>query len=299
VIHEPAGSDLLKMARCAKGPVRMKLWKCLLVTAALVACRPSTQSTATDGSSPSTTTVQTTTAQTVTTETAATQTTATAAATDTASKPDSAPNGAAIVRLGTKLPPVDEASKDPSFVAFRDELRKIVRARDTKRLLAVVDPKIRASFGPDNGIEGFRKMWKLDSGDSALWLELGRVLELGGSWQKASEGERFVAPYVFANWPESADAFESLAAVCPDTIVRESPDANAKAIARLQWHIVTIAKNDPRRKGDRNSAWRRVVLPDEREGWVESNCLRGQLDYRAGFEKQNGKWRMTYFVAGD
>lgn len=199
-----------------------------------------------------------------------------------------------------KLPPVDEASKDPSFAEFRNKLSSIVRQRDAAALLAVVDPKIRVTFGESNGIEGFKRQWKPENSDSPLWTKLDDVLSLGGAFEKIPDGsERFVAPYTFAKWPESSDAFETLVAVCPGAVVYEHPDRGSKALGRLDWNILQIAPEDPLRKGQQTTEWRAVVLPGGGTAWGESRCLRSSVDYRAAFEKKNGKWTMVYFIAGD
>lgn len=202
------------------------------------------------------------------------------------------------IQGGVRVVPVDEAAKDPSFVQFRDELRAILARRDTKALLATLDPTMKFSFGDQRGLDAFRAMWKPDAPDSKLWQKLDEVVALGGSW--STEGpKRFVAPYVYANWPEASDSFENVVAVCQAVPVREKAKATATTIARLDYQVVKIGPNDPIRKGGKDPAWREVVLPDGRSGWIESKCVRSPIDYRAAFEKKNGAWKMVFFVAGD
>jgi hypothetical protein len=77
-------------------------------------------------------------------------------------------------------------------------------------LLDVVDPGIKNTFGDDNGVQAFSRIWELDRADSALWGELRRVLTLGGTFEGP---DTFVAPYVFSNWPSEFDAFDHVALV--------------------------------------------------------------------------------------
>src|SRR5687768_14256373 len=58
---------------------------------------------------------------------------------------DSTTSPAPLAVTGPKLPFVDEAAKDPTFAAYRDQLLAAVRARDTKTVLALSDPNIRTS----------------------------------------------------------------------------------------------------------------------------------------------------------
>lgn len=207
------------------------------------------------------------------------------------------PHPVPLLQTGPRIIPVDEAHKDPSFAAFRSRLQSIVRRRDREELLTLVDPNIRVSFGDENGVEALRQT--LEAAESPLWDELAEVLELGGVFEKTPKGDRFVAPYAFANWPDTGDPFESLVAICPDLTLYEKPSDDSKALARLDWNLLTIGPNDPARKGVSNPPWRELVLPDGRRGWAESRCLRSGIDYRAAFEKKDGAWRMVYFVAGD
>lgn len=200
-----------------------------------------------------------------------------------------------LLEGGVRLPPVDEAGQNPSFSAFRERLLEIVRRRDAAALLAVVAPEIRFSFGEGGGRDAFAANWKLESGDSELWDELGRVLRLGGSFRDG----RFVAPYTFSAWPESVDGFSHLAVVCAETLARAEPSNDAAPLFRLDHHVLPIGPEDPLRKGKPETEWRQVGLPDGRPAWVERDCLRSQVGYRASFERRDGEWMMIFFVAGD
>ena len=222
--------------------------------------------------------------------TTATETTTTAStATETTVPPPAAPEPpAAPVVKGPKLMPVDEATKDPSLVAFREELLAAVRRRDADAVIALADPKIRTSFGGGGGAQDLRK----NLGQPGVWEDLERLLTQGGSFQ----GESFWAPYVYSSWPEAHDAFASLAITGENVPLRESADASAPAVATLSYDIVQRAGDVGRDPG----AWQNVKTADDRTGWVESRFARSPVGYRAGFLKNNeGKWRMNALVAGD
>ena len=198
-----------------------------------------------------------------------------------------------IAAPARRLEPLDEASKDPSFVKFRQELLEAVERRDARYVLGILDPTIHNSFGGDGGIEEFKTRWKPERSDSKLWDELRKVLTHGGAF----EDGMFWAPYVFTNFPEDLDAFEYGAVLEEKVILRSKPQASAPPVATLSYHIVKI---DYEGSGDlENPTWYKVATTDGQEGYVPASSVTSPVDYRAGFEKQGGTWRMVAFIAGD
>jgi hypothetical protein len=43
----------------------------------------------------------------------------------------------------------------------------------------------------------------------------------------------------------------------------------------------------------------KIELPGKRSAWVEARFVRSMGDYRAGFAKKGGVWKLTGFVWGD
>src|SRR4028118_1504503 len=130
-----------------------------------------------------------------------------------------------------KLMPVDEAVRDSELFAFRARLQAALARHDVAAVLEVVDPRIKNTFGADNGIEAFQRLWKLKEGDSRLWEELGLVLALGGTFQNA---DNFVAPYVFSRWPDQVDSFENVAVLGRNVRVRAEPRAGSPVLTALR-----------------------------------------------------------------
>ena len=186
---------------------------------------------------------------------------------------------------------VDEAPKRADFLAFRGELRQIVAKRDVQALLRVVHPQIKNSFGGDDGIAAFRRIWRLEQGDSELWRELGAILSLGGTFQDA---KTFVAPYVFSRWPDDLDSFDHVALTGSRVRVRAGPSIDARPLATLDFALLERGDDN----GERGP-WMPVVLPDGRKGFVSSDFARSPVDYRAYFNDIDGRWQLTLLVAGD
>ncbi len=188
-----------------------------------------------------------------------------------------------------RLPPVDSCAADPSFAAYRSELRAAIARKDREAMLAAAADDIVIDFGGGAGRAAFAKAWRLDAPQSSpLWTELEAVLELGCT----KDGDALVAPSLFAQLPEEADAFESLLAVKPGTALRSRPQDDAPAVAPLDWHLLTL-------DGDTEDGWMHASLPDGRSGYIRREHVRSPLDYRAHFRKIGGRWRITSVVAGD
>jgi hypothetical protein len=188
------------------------------------------------------------------------------------------------------LQPVDEAAQNPDFLAFRTRLKAIVAKHDTKALLEVLHPDIRASFGSDSGITAFVAMWTPNEPDSKLWKELGTVLDLGGTFAGPA---MFTAPYTFSRWPHDVDSFEFMAVIGSNVRIRTQPNADAAVLATVSYAIL---ENDLNAKSV--EAWTAVKF-DGKRGYVSSQYIRSPIDYRARFSYENGRWRMVFFLAGD
>jgi hypothetical protein len=191
----------------------------------------------------------------------------------------------------TKLAPVDEAARNPAFLAFRASLREAIARRDEGAVLAVVDSSIKNGFGGDDGIAAFEKQWEPRSPSSRLWAELGSTLALGGTFD--GEGN-FVAPYVYSRWPEAIDAFGHVAITGSGVRVREKPSLEGAIVGRLSYAIM------PRgRKAAASGAWNAVRRSNGSTGYVASQYVRSPVGYRAFFAPVAGGWKLMTFVAGD
>ncbi len=197
--------------------------------------------------------------------------------------------------------PVDEGKIDASFKAFREKLIEAVRKRDVKYVVGILDPAILNSFGGDGGIEEFKEMWKIDSPTSKLWDELLIVLTNGGSFFKEEEDNLFCAPYSFKHFPEDLDAFEYQMIFGNNVNLRAQPDLKAKTVAQLSYNVVKVDyENSVANKNKEGEyLWLKVETLGGKKGFVNAKYVRSPIDYRACFEKKNGKWKMTTFVAGD
>lgn len=207
----------------------------------------------------------------------------------------SPPPQPACVPAAYRLCPVDEGAGDAEFAAFRAELLDAVRRKDATRLLTLVDPNIRTSFGEGGGVDDFRRQWNIDSPDSRLWPELATILTMGGSFLGDGEQRAFWAPYVYANWPEGFDAFTHVAAVRAGVPLRSGTTETDPIVVTVDWEILEV--NAAGATGE--NQWTRVRTHAGKEGWVSSEDVRSSVGYRAGFNRISGSWKLNALVAGD
>jgi Bacterial SH3 domain len=195
-----------------------------------------------------------------------------------------------------KLYPVDEAAKDPTFFTFRARLIQAVQRRDAAHLLNILSPKIHNSFGGDGGIEEFKTMWKPERAQSEVWTELAKVLSLGGAFDKDGI---FEAPYISAKWPEDKDGFELGAIIGENVRVRAAPQISSSIMRQLSFDIVEVTDWGGNKARGEKRDWIKVKLSDGQSGYVAEEFIRSPIGYRAAFAKEEGRWVMTYFIAGD
>lgn len=187
--------------------------------------------------------------------------------------------------------PVDQAASQPDFLAFRTLLLDALARRDARAVLSVVHVDIRNSFGGDEGIEVFEEIWKLDDPDAPFWATMTAVLRLGGTF---SPDHSFEAPYVFSAWPDDVDPYANVAITGSGVRVRREPRADAEPVAVLSHEMVEAPPD-----GQRDDGWVFVRVRDGQPGYVDRQYARGPTDYRATFEKIEGRWRITSFISGD
>jgi hypothetical protein len=192
---------------------------------------------------------------------------------------------------GPRLLPVDEASNDPGFAKFREDLLAAARDGNIEAIVAMSDPGIRTTFGGGGGAADLRRML----GEPGMLADLEQLLTLGGSFRGEGARQSFWAPYVYSSWPDEHDPYESLAVIGESVPLLPGPDASAKPLATLSYDIVTRAKTPDAPSKD----FIEVQTADGKRGWVPSRSLRSHIGYRAGFSKSGDKWRMDALVAGD
>jgi hypothetical protein len=199
--------------------------------------------------------------------------------------------------LTLRLKPWDEASKDPSFLKFRDGLKAIIAHKDAPALMTLVAADIKNSFGGNDGAAEFQKAWKPEEAASRFWPALSLVVDLGGNFDSKTV---FSAPYVFSAFPNDVSAFDTVVVTADGAVMRVAPKADAAVVRTLDHDILSLtagaAKPQHEAKAD---DWVEVIDIAGKHGFVLNRDVRSSIDYRAYFEKRKGRWMMTTFLAGD
>jgi len=200
------------------------------------------------------------------------------------------------------LKPIDEAPLDPSFVAFRSRVIAAAERRDAKFIFSIIDPRIRVTFGDVLGLREFKRYFKLERRSDPFWAEFLAVIKNGGLFSREN-GKRknlFYAPYAFEGFPEDLDSFSQGVVLGANVSLRETPSADGKIVARLSYNIVTADYENSIKTGDLDKlVWVKVTTLGGLAGFVSADNFRSPMDYRAGFSKKFGKWKLVLFISGD
>ena len=187
-----------------------------------------------------------------------------------------------------RLPPVESCSTEAGFGAFRARLKDVVASKDDQGLLAMLSDDVEVNFGGDQGPALFAANWKFDEpGESHVWPELEEALSQGCT----QSGDALVAPSFVANFPHALDAFETVI-LPPGTVLRGGKRDDTPALGAMDWHLASVTD-------DKDESWIAIRLVDGRRGFVRRDQTINPLDYRLVFEKRDGEWMITAFVAGD
>jgi hypothetical protein len=207
------------------------------------------------------------------------------------------PSGAVAMDSGAPpLLPSDDAND--SFRMFREQALEAFARQDTAFLFRMVAEEIRTTFGPGGGIDDFKEMWGPEEPASGAWATLTRLLRLGG---KHTADTMFVAPYVYASWPDSIDAFTHVAVTSAEATVHEAPNAQSAILGTASHSILRVQEwtGVSELPTVADTSWARVQLSGNRSGWLRGTDVFSPVGWRAAFARRDGVWVMILLVAGD
>jgi len=205
----------------------------------------------------------------------------------------------AIIERG-KIYPRDAAPLDSSFLVFRGQLLEVLRQKDLIALLPLLDLQIDCGTA-GTGRSAFARLWGLDDpdgmADSPFWEALAAVLQEGGSFDRQG---RFLAPYVFAQWPDSYTTAEYALVDGGMVRMRAEPRLGAPIVTNLSHAIVQVVDpSGPQETiGGATYPWWQITTLDGRNGYVWGQFMRSPEDPRAGFALKDGQWKMIFFLPG-
>ena len=210
----------------------------------------------------------------------------------------------------SKFPPINDITKDKSLVTFVNQLKVAVQKKDKAFLLGALDEKVMSELGGDGGIAEFKRTWNLDKGDTSIWHQLSKVIELGGAFNKDDPDRRFTFafPYVHFIDLQDVDDYMNVGVIIGKNVnVREKPDLKAKVLMQLSYDVIWFVEAEQAlQKTEGTNAWGEPewylieTLDRKKQGWVFWKYVHSPIGYRLFlFKNKQGKWKISAFVAGD
>jgi hypothetical protein len=184
-------------------------------------------------------------------------------------------------------------------VRFKARLLDALAKRDQKFVISVVDGRIRNTSDKD-GIAEFRRLWEPHSAASPLWVELPKILFLGGAFVKRDKATvEFCGPYVHYKWPDNAPADASGALIAREVLVKAKPSSAAETRLALSYDLVKVL--DWEIADDDKTSGQKWVQIQTRAGagFVPEEQVRSPHEYHACFVKSGAGWRMTALEVGE
>ena len=199
---------------------------------------------------------------------------------------------AAYAAPAKQFPPKDDCLSMDGYFDLRQKFEDIVKRRDAKALLAMVSPAISWSFGGEPATkEAFAKNWKLETGKaSPIWVELDQIVRLGCF---AQGPDNPTMPHFFGQDTGAQSPGGSALVLGPAVNFRSQPNTSSASLRKINWEVVTTLEQSADQK------WTKVKDADGKTGFIRNDYLRGDLDYRIGFEKKEKGWVISFFIAGD
>ncbi len=207
------------------------------------------------------------------------------------------PVSPSAAEINERVKPWDEGPQDPSFLKFRNELKDIVARKDAAALMKVVAANIKNSFGGDDGAVKFRRGWKPEDPNSAIWPALSLVVDQGGNFDSKTS---FSAPCAFSAFPSDVDGFDKIVVTQEGAVLRAKPNADAPVVRTLDHDILAFAGGPPKPQHEaRPEDWIEAKDAKGAHGFVLAQQVRSPIDYRAQFQRSRGRWLIVSFLAGD
>lgn len=209
------------------------------------------------------------------------------------------------------LPP-NESIKDSSLKMFLVQFKSAVQKKDTAFIYAMLSSNIKNDFGGSGGIKEFKKIWKLEKSNSSFWYYMNRVLSMPGCYTNSfsSDTSDYSIPYVFCVQPEKyGDVFSMALITGKDVALRQTPSFNSKTVTKLNYDVasyvsasklegvVTNGKNEIN-----DPEWYLITVQNGKKkikGWVNYKYIYSPVGYRLIVGKENNRWLIQAFIAGD
>lgn len=191
--------------------------------------------------------------------------------------------------------PKDDSNNDLSFLEFKLNLLKAIAKKDVAFIYSIITPETKLSFGLQHGPKGLEELWNLKTDpNSKFWPILEQIIKLGCVSKNTPNGKWYYAPYTYALF--DGDPYQHLIVTGYNVNLRTKADPQSEVLEQLDFAVVQMVNP---MKYDPATHWIQVKTPSGHKGYIASEYLISPIDYRAGFAKVDGAWKMLFFVNGD
>ena len=212
----------------------------------------------------------------------------------------------------------DLGIRDPSFVAFRDRMREIIRSRDRARWRGAVSPQFRFLKDLGGGFDK-RKSAVQNAEDAMRFDSVGEdgKPDRNAGWKTLEAF--FARPFGHSDIAQRSlcaparpryneKAFEALLkrtdtsalgdweAIGPNVNVHAAPRHTSPVIE--QTGLIFI-RTEHRQSDGALRGWKRVVTPSGKPGFIREDSISSIFEAQLCAAKNNrGEWRIVYWVGG-
>ena len=175
-----------------------------------------------------------------------------------------------------RIEPENGSLSNPFLLAFVEQLKKVVRKKDTAALFTMLDANVISGNETfDRGIDAFRRTWELDQPEKAnnFWRLLNRQLQLGGVTEEQAGRYYFCVPYTssnkaFAKFDYDFDWYHTAVCIVENSIVYEEPNEKSLKAGALKYDIVEFDPNF-----DRGYFTKILSIDQQHKGYVKTADL--------------------------
>ena len=180
-----------------------------------------------------------------------------------------------------KIPPVDEAGRDPALVSVREQLMSAVQRHDVSAIDKVTEPSVQGCGW--KGYSGLRKFFELKIPGYDPWTDVHRSLSLGGIFRNAAE---FSSNYVV--WKFTGDPYPEnwLVALGPHVAVHSAPAVDAPSVTYLSYEVVKPLEQS-------SGGWQKVGVNQKISGYVQFKDVASPTGLTVTLRKRHGSWKVT------
>ena len=206
------------------------------------------------------------------------------------------------------LYPRNEIFENEGVSIFVENLREVIKYKDTTGLYIYLDEDILNSFGGNGGIPEFKQYWSLKEGSDEIWKTLDELLNLGGTLNHDYDSKEVVGatwPYTFTEFPGKLDAYDHVIVTGSGVALRKGPSADSKIITRLSYNILEFDNqltysnpDNPFNEESGDVDWYAIKFKGE-IGYMTANYVRSPIGYRMSVYLTEKGWKITMLVAGD